>query len=80
MAHERTVAGIRLVPYPDDAPGLWDTWVGMGGEGYRPEGSGLDLPAGRALPAWLELKPKLTLTVTVTGGSFEQVTWGGARP
>ena len=27
------VPGVRLVPYTDDAPGLWDTWVGMGGEG-----------------------------------------------
>jgi ATP-dependent DNA ligase len=27
-------------------------------------------------PAWLKLKPKLTLTVTVTGGSAERITWG----
>jgi ATP-dependent DNA ligase len=27
------LAGVGLVPYTDDAPGLWDTWVGMGGEG-----------------------------------------------
>ena len=27
-------------------------------------------------PAWLKLKPKLTLTVMVTGGSSERITWG----
>jgi len=46
------VAGVRLVPFTDDAPGLWDTWVGMGGEGillkardsiYRP---GVRYPPG----------------------------------
>jgi ATP-dependent DNA ligase len=25
--------GVCLVPVTDDAPALWDTWVGMGGEG-----------------------------------------------
>ena len=27
-------------------------------------------------PAWLKLKPKLTLTITVMGGSSERITWG----
>lgn len=27
-------------------------------------------------PAWLKLKPKLTLDVVVTGGSAERVRWG----
>jgi ATP-dependent DNA ligase len=25
--------GVGVVPYTDDAPALWDTWIGMGGEG-----------------------------------------------
>jgi hypothetical protein len=61
----------------DDAPALWDTWMGLGGEGivlkertsaYRP---------GVRSPTWLKLKPKLTLDVVVTGGSAERVRWGG---
>ena len=27
-------------------------------------------------PAWLKLKPKLTLDVTVTGGSAQRIAWG----
>ena len=45
---------------------------GRGGE--CPEGSGLPLSPGR--PVWLKLKPKLTLTITVMGGSSERITWG----
>lgn len=30
-------------------------------------------------PLGLKLKPKLTLTVTVTGGSSERITWGGGE-
>src|SRR5262245_15175513 len=71
-------AGVCLVPVTDDAPALWEAWVGMGGEGivlkdrrsiYRP---------GLRSPAWLKLKPKpkLVLEVVVTGGSAEQIAWG----
>jgi hypothetical protein len=68
--------GISLVPVTEDAVGLWDTWVGMGGEGivlkdrhslYRP---------GVRSPAWLKLKPKLTIKMTITGGSAERIAWG----
>ena len=68
--------GVCLVPVTDDAPALWETWVEIGGEGivlkerisvYRP---------GLRSPAWLKLKPKLTLEVVVTGGSAERVRWG----
>jgi hypothetical protein len=60
----------------EDAPALWDAWVGLGGEGivlkertsaYRP---------GVRSPAWLKLKPKLSLEVVVTGGSADRVRWG----
>ncbi len=53
--------GICLVPVTEDAPALWERWVGQGGEGivlkdpqsiYRP---------GVRSPAWLKLKPKLAL-------------------
>jgi hypothetical protein len=68
--------GICLVPVTEDAPALWERWVGQGGEGivlkdprsiYRP---------GVRSPAWLKLKPKLTLKVLVTGSSAERIAWG----
>jgi hypothetical protein len=30
---EAPAAGVCLVPVTEDAPALWDTWVGSGGEG-----------------------------------------------
>jgi ATP-dependent DNA ligase len=73
---EAPAAGICLVPVTEDAPALWDTWVGMGGEGIvLKERASLYRPGVRS-PAWLKLKPKLTLKVVVTGGSAERVRWG----
>jgi bifunctional non-homologous end joining protein LigD len=69
-------AGVCIVPITDDAPALWDAWVGMGGEGIvLKERQSLDRPGVRS-PAWLKLKPTLTLDVTVTGGSDERIAWG----
>jgi bifunctional non-homologous end joining protein LigD len=68
--------GICLVPVTEDAPALWDTWVGIGGEGIvLKERTSLYRPGVRS-PAWLKLKPKLTLEVVVTGGSAERIRWG----
>jgi hypothetical protein len=68
--------GICLVPVTDDAPALWDTWVGMGGEGIvLKERTSLYRPGVRS-PAWLKLKPKLTLEIVVTCGSADRVRWG----
>jgi bifunctional non-homologous end joining protein LigD len=68
--------GVCLVPVTDDAPGLWDTWVGMGGEGIvLKERTSVYRPGVRS-PTWLKLKPKLTLEVVVTGGSAERIRWG----
>lgn len=65
--------GICLVPVADHAPALWDAWVGMGGEGMvLKERTSLYRPGVRS-PAWLKLKPKLTLDVVVTGGSAERM-------
>ena len=61
----------------DDAPALWDAWVGMGGEGIvLKERLSLYRPGARS-PAWLKLKPKLSLDVVVTGGSAERIRWSG---
>jgi ATP-dependent DNA ligase len=58
-----------------DAPALWDAWVGMGGEGIvLKERISLYRPGVRS-PAWLKLKPKLSLDVVVTGGSAERIRW-----
>ena len=68
--------GICLVPVTDDAPVLWDTWVGQGGEGIvLKERTSLYRPGIRS-PAWLKLKPKLSLEVVVTGGSTDRIRWG----
>jgi ATP-dependent DNA ligase len=67
---------VCLVPVTEDAPALWDTWVGIGGEGIvLKERTSLYRPGIRS-PAWLKLKPKLTLDVLVTGGSAERIRWG----
>ena len=68
--------GVCLVPVTDDAPALWDAWVGLGGEGIvLKERDSVYRPGVRS-PAWLKLKPKLTLEVIVTGGSAERIAWG----
>ena len=61
----------------DDAPALWDAWVGMGGEGIvLKERLSLYHPRVRS-PAWLRLKPKpkLSLDAVVTGGAAERTRW-----
>jgi hypothetical protein len=72
--------GICLVPVTDDAPALWDAWVGMGGEGIvLKERLSLYRPVVRS-PAWLKLKPKLSLDAVVTGGSSQRIcVWGGGH-
>ena len=70
------VSGIRLVPYTDDAAGLWDAWVGLGGEGIVLKDRASIYRPGVRSPAWLKLKPKVTLSVTLTGGSSERIAWG----
>jgi bifunctional non-homologous end joining protein LigD len=73
--------GVCLVPVTEDVPALWDTWVRIGGEGIvLKERTSVYRPGVRS-PAWLKLKPKLTLEVVVTGGSAERVRWAiGAKP
>jgi bifunctional non-homologous end joining protein LigD len=61
--------GVCLVPVTENALALWDTSVGQGGEGIvLKERTSVYRPGVRS-PAWLKLKPKLTLEVVVTGGS-----------
>jgi len=65
-----------LVPVSHDPAELLETWLAWGGEGivlkdptsiYRP---------GVRSPSWLKVKPKLELSVLVTGGSATIVPWG----
>ncbi len=67
--------GICLVPVTDDAPALWDAWVGMGGEGIVLKERLSLYRSGVRSPAWLKLKPKLSLDAVVTGGSAERIRW-----
>ena len=69
-------AGVCLVPVTDDAASLWETWVGMGGEGIVLKDRRAIYRPGVRSPAWLKLKPKLTLEAVVTGGSADRVAWG----
>lgn len=64
------------MPVTDDAPTLYETWVGMGGEGIVLKDPASLYRPGERSPAWLKLKPKLTLDVKVTGGSGERIAWG----
>jgi ATP-dependent DNA ligase len=68
--------GVCLVPVTEDAPALWDTWVGQGGEGIVLKERTSLYRSGVRSPAWLELKPKLSLDMVVTGGSTDRIRWG----
>ena len=47
--------GVCLVPVTDDGPALWDTWVGMGGEGIVLKERTSACRPGVRSPAWLKL-------------------------
>lgn len=47
----------------------------MGGEGIVLKDPASLYRPGERSPAWLKLKPKLTLDVIVTGGSAERMAW-----
>ena len=68
--------GVCLVPVTEDAPALWDTWVEIGGEGIVLKERTSPYQPGVRSPAWLKLKPKLSLDVVVTGGSADRIRWG----
>src|SRR5262244_613057 len=71
-----TLPRVGLVPVTEDAAMLYETWVGWGGEGIvLKEPTSIYRPGLRS-PAWLKVKPKVTLEVIVTGGSSEPITWG----
>jgi len=73
----RHLPRIAVVPVTDDAPTLYETLVGMGGEGIvLKEPASLYRPGERS-SAWLKLKPRLALDVLVTGGSAQPIEWGG---
>ena len=71
---------IAVVPVTDDAPTLYETWVGMGGEGIVLKDPASLYRPGERSPAWLKLKPKLTLDAKVMGGSGERMAWGEPAP
>ena len=74
MCGTRARAGI--VPVAEDTARLYETWVGMGGEGVVLKEPTAPYRPGARSSAWLKLKPKLTLDVVVTGGSAERIAWG----
>jgi bifunctional non-homologous end joining protein LigD len=48
----------------------------MGGEGIVLKDPASRYRPGERSPAWLKLKPKLTLEVIVIGGSADRIAWG----
>jgi ATP-dependent DNA ligase len=67
---------VGLVPVTEDAATLYETWVGWGGEGIALKEPTSIYRRGIRSPAWLKVKPKVTLEVVVTGGSSEPIQWG----
>jgi ATP dependent DNA ligase domain len=57
-------------------PTLYEAWIAMGEEGVVLKDREAVYRPGERSPAWLKLKPKLTLDVTVTGGSGDRIAWG----
>ena len=71
-----TLPRVGLVPVTADAATLYETWVGWGGEGIVLKEPTSGYRPGIRSPAWLKVKPKVTLEVIVTGGSSEPIPWG----
>jgi ATP-dependent DNA ligase len=68
---------VTIVPTTEDIAGLWDLWVSEGGgKGIVVKEPASRYYAGLRSPAWLKVKARLTLEVTVTSGSGELVPWG----
>lgn len=76
LVEGRQLPRIGIVPVTDDAAHLYETWVGMGGEGIVLKDPASPYRPGERSPARLKLKPKLTLEVLVTGGSAKRIAWG----
>jgi ATP-dependent DNA ligase len=69
LLDDHQLPGVTVVPVTDDAPTLYETWVGMGGEGIVLKDRASTYRPGQRSPAWLKAKPKVQLKVAVTGGS-----------
>jgi hypothetical protein len=77
LLDDHQLPGVTVVPVTDDAPTLYETWVGMGGEGIVLKDRASTYRPGQRSPAWLKAKPKVQLKVAVTGGSAHRIAWGG---
>ena len=53
------------MPTAEDAAHLYETWVGMGGDGIALKDPASRYRPGERSPAWLKPKPKLTLELVV---------------
>ncbi len=69
LVESRDLPRIALVPVTDDAPTLYETWKGLGGEGIVLKDPASVYRPGERSPAWLKLKPKLTRHPSFLGWS-----------
>ena len=67
---------VALVQITENAAHLYETWVGVGVEGIVLKDPASRYWPGERSPAWLQLKPKLTLDVIVIGGAGHRISWG----
>ncbi len=70
------VPNVTIVPVTEDAPQLWATWVGWGGEGIVLKNRRSVYRPGVRSPDWLKVKHRQTLTVHIEAGDPELVRWG----
>src|SRR5262245_10906994 len=67
---------VALITVADDAPRLWATWVGWGGEGIVLKDRRAPYRPGERTPDWLKVKQRHTVTVRVVAGDPKLVRWG----
>jgi hypothetical protein len=67
---------VCLVAVADDAAAVWDTWVGMGGEGIVPQGTDLAPPSQRPLAGVAQAEAEAHARGGRDGGSSDRITWG----
>jgi hypothetical protein len=75
LLDSRQLPRIAVVPVTDDSPTLYETWIGMGGEGIVLKDPASLTARANALPPGSSSSPSSHWT-RVTGGLAERIAWG----